>query len=433
MRKPCHRVTIQAIVASGKGIRSPLLVLTVMMASLTIAIRAQADDGAAKGPQSGTIQRPATLEGRVMAVLRTQSHERDHWGLLVVDAKTNQTVYEQNSDQLFAPASVTKLFSTAAALIELGADYRFETPVVRRGEVDAQGTLHGDLVLIAQGDLSMGGRAGADGTLLFKDDDHIYAGGNPRCDIVAADPLAGLDHLARKIRAAGLRAVTGDVIVDDRLFEDTESTGSGPRRVSPIMINDNVLDVLVQPGKRAGEPASVSFLPATQFWTMDAQVETVAADQKADLKVRGIGSRQFTVRGTIPVGQQRLVLIHEVDDPASFARRSSLKHCGIEEFGSMPAFWAPIPQPDWPIDLKLCAFPRLRNTLPLHSGNTSRSSSRSAITFTPVHSPCCWRRGMASERSRRDCADRATCSGTWESIWGVSLSVEGPAARDPTS
>ncbi len=95
-------------------------------------------------------------------------------------ARTDLTVYEQNSDQLFAPASVTKLFSTPRHLIELGADYRFETPVVRRGEIDAQGTLHGDLVLIAQGDLGMGGRAGADGTLLFKDDDHIYAGGNPR-------------------------------------------------------------------------------------------------------------------------------------------------------------------------------------------------------------------------------------------------------------
>jgi serine-type D-Ala-D-Ala carboxypeptidase/endopeptidase (penicillin-binding protein 4) len=116
---------------------------------------------------------------------------------------------------------------------------------VRRGEIDAQGTLHGDLVLIAQGDLGRGGRAEADGTLLFKDEDHTYAGGNPRGDIVTADPLAGLDHLAREVRAAGIKAVTGDVIIDDRLFDTTESTGSGPHQVSPIMINDNVVDVLV--------------------------------------------------------------------------------------------------------------------------------------------------------------------------------------------
>ena len=332
MRESCHRVTIQAILARCKKIWSLLLLLTVTVSALTIGTPSQADDRKPTGPQSGTIQGPPTLERRVMAVLHTPGYEKGHWGVLVVDAQTNQTVYELNGDQLFAPASVTKLFSTAGALIELGADYRFETPVVRRGEVDAQGTLHGDLVLIAQGDLSMGGRTGADGTLLFKDDDHIYAGGNPRCDIVAADPLAGLDHLRSEVRAAGVKAVTGDVIIDDRLFDDTESTGSGPRRVSPIMINDNVVDVLVQPGKMAGEPASVSFLPATQFVAMDAQVETVAADQQADLKVRGVGPRQFTVRGKIPVGQHRLVLIHEVDDPASFARAlfvEALRHRSV--------------------------------------------------------------------------------------------------------
>ena len=132
------------------------------------------------------------------------------------------------------------------------------------------------------------GRTGPDGRLLFKDDDHTYAGGNPRSDIVSADPLAGLDHLAREVRAAGIKRVTGEVIIDDRLFEPAESTGSGPRRLSPIMINDNVVDVLVQPGKAAGTPAEVSFLPPTQYITMDAQVETVAAAEPSKLEVHSL-------------------------------------------------------------------------------------------------------------------------------------------------
>ncbi len=314
MREPCRQVTLKAQPACRGKTRWALLVPAVLASWLASGTATHGDDTPAARTQSAALQRQVT------AVLQTPGYQNAHWGLLVVDARSGCTVYEQNSNQLFAPASVTKLFSVAAALVELGADYRFETPVVRRGDVDAQGTLHGDLVLIAQGDLGMGGRVGADGTLLFKDDDHTYAGGNSRSDIVAADPLAGLDHLARDVRAAGIKAVTGDVIVDDRLFDTSESTGSGPRRVSPIMINDNVLDVLVLPGKAVGEPASVSFLPATQFVTMDAEVETVAADQSADLKVHGIDSRRFSVRGKIPAGQHRLVLIHEVADPASFAR-----------------------------------------------------------------------------------------------------------------
>ena len=79
----------------------------------------------------------------------------------------------------------------------------------------------------------MGGRTGPEGTLVFKDDDHTYADGNLYSQVVPLDPLAGLDHLAREAQAAGIRQVTGDVIVDDRLFAPAESTGSGPRAALP--------------------------------------------------------------------------------------------------------------------------------------------------------------------------------------------------------
>jgi serine-type D-Ala-D-Ala carboxypeptidase/endopeptidase (penicillin-binding protein 4) len=290
------------------------LLITVLAAILwSIGIARAGDESVKREPN-------AVLERQVKAVLETPVYKNAHWGLLVVDAKTGQTLYERDGDQLFAPASVTKLFSVAAAMIELGAEHRFQTPVVRRGEIEAGGTLKGDLILIAQGDLCMGGRTGPDGCLLFKDDDHTYAGGNPRSDIVSADPLAGLDHLAREVRAAGVKRVTGEVIIDDRLFEPAESTGSGPRRLSPIIINDNVVDVVVQPGKAAGTPAVVSFLPPTQFITMDAQVETAPAADQSKLEVHSLATRRFSVRGRIALGHHRLVAIHHIDDPASFAR-----------------------------------------------------------------------------------------------------------------
>ena len=337
MPRPWRKVKILDFLRSGRRQCSGLSVLTFTTVLGLAAVSSRANDAQTAKSQAGT------LEERVKAVLETPAYRAGHWGILVVDASTGRSVYEHNGDQFFAPASVAKLFSVAAALVELGADHRFETPVVRRGEVDPQGTLHGDLILIAQGDLSMGGRTGADGALLFKDDDHTYAGGNPRSDIVG-DPLAGLDHLAREVRAAGIKRVAGEVIVDDRLFDPADSTGSGPRRLSPIIINDNVLDVIVEPGKAAGEPASVCYRPLTDHVIMDAQVETVAAlpppkitvpaSQRGDLeKLPGpepvplpdvhiitMGPHRFAVRGKIAVGHSRLLLTHEIDHAASLAR-----------------------------------------------------------------------------------------------------------------
>ena len=272
------------------------------------------------------------LSRRVDDVLTKPGFRSGHWGILVVDRKTGQTIYERNADLLFAPASVAKLFSSAAALVELGSTYRFQTPLVRRGEVDVKGTLHGDVILVAQGDLAMGGRTGPEGRMVFQDDDHTYAGGSLKGQVVPTDPLAGVEHIAREVHAAGIREITGEVVIDDRLFLPSQSTGSGPRTVSPIVINDNVIDVFAQPAAKAGEPAQVTFQPATQFVTMDAQVATVEAGVSPVLEVHPAGPRRFTVRGRLPVGHARVVKIYEVDEPASFSRAlliESLRRHGV--------------------------------------------------------------------------------------------------------
>ena len=307
--------------------------LGVYIALSTVVGWAFVTGEALRGQEVSRASGQEALARRVDSVLAKPGFRFGHWGILVVDRKTGQTMYERNADILFAPASVTKLFSTAAALVELGPTYRFQTPLVRRGEVDVKGTLHGDVILVAQGDLAMGGRTGPEGRMLFHDDDHTYAGGSLNGQVVPTDPLAGLEHIAREVQAAGIREITGEVIVDDRLFSPSQSTGSGPRFVSPIMINDNVIDVFAQPAAKAGESALVSFQPATQFVTMDAQVATVEAGVAPMLEVQPVGPRRFTVRGRMPLGRSRVVKIYEVDEPASFARAlliESLRRRGVK-------------------------------------------------------------------------------------------------------
>ncbi len=255
---------------------------------------------------------------QIERVFAHREFRQSHWGLLVVDLEDDRVLVERDADKMFAPASVTKLFSVAAALDGLGADHRFQTPVYARGTLDEQGDLHGDLILVASGDLTLGGRNDPSGRLTFRDVDHTYASPTNQGEVVATDPLQGLNDLAAQIAATGVKRVRGEVLIDDRLFEPAQSTGSGPVQVVPIMINDNLLDIRITPAPAAGQPAKVELIPSGSLYTLDAQVDTVAASSSVSIQTRAV-ARTLIVRGTVPVGRSRLA-VHEVDHPALHAR-----------------------------------------------------------------------------------------------------------------
>ncbi len=260
---------------------------------------------------------PELLSKKLDEVIDGPDYKHASWGVLVVDAKTGDRVYERNADALLAPASVAKLFSGAAALVTLGPDHTQETVVRKRGLV-FKGALRGDLILVAAGDLMLGGRT-KDGKTVFRDKDHTYANGGD-ADLTDTDPLAGLNDLARQVKAAGVTRVEGDILIDDRMFARTRSTGSGPESVSPVVVNDNVIDVVVTPGEKEGDPARVTVRPETSFYTVDAVVATGAEKSAADVHLIAVGPNQFAVRGKVPAGGRPQLRIFGVDEPALFAR-----------------------------------------------------------------------------------------------------------------
>ena len=281
---------------------------------------------------SGSTCAADDLRAKIEEIIDGPAYKHAHWGILIVDSQTGEPLYERNSNRLFLPASTTKLYSCAAALAAFGPDFRFETPVYRRGEV-RDGKLQGDLILVAQGDLTMGGRTKSDGEMAFKNHDHIYAGGATEAELTDTDPLAGLKELARQVKAAGITSITGDVLIDDRLFERAQGSGSGPRLISPIIINDNIVDLVVTPAGEAGKPASVKMRPQTSTVHLDAWVETVSEGQKTEIQVKPASLHNIVVRGKIPVNSKRRLRIHDVPDPASFARGlfiEALKEAGVK-------------------------------------------------------------------------------------------------------
>jgi D-alanyl-D-alanine carboxypeptidase/D-alanyl-D-alanine-endopeptidase (penicillin-binding protein 4) len=295
-----------------------VLILFFFLAALFIPAARGADDLAAK----------------VGAVIDGPDYKQARWGILVVDAKTGKTVFERDADRLFMPASVTKLYSCAAALAAFGADHKFETPVYQRGEVK-EGRLHGDLILVGRGDLTMGGRTTADGKLTFKDHDHIYANfpSGSESEVTDTDPLTGLTSLAKQVKEAGIKRIDGEVLIDDRLFARAHGSGSGPDLLGPIAVNDNVIDVLITPADKTGDAAVVKMRPQTCLVQMDAQVITAAERVRPNVNIEAVGPNRFTVRGRIPAGSKPLVRIYPVDDPSAFARAlfiEALRKQGID-------------------------------------------------------------------------------------------------------
>src|SRR5690242_11282938 len=108
-------------------------------------------------PSAFSKKQSAKFAARAEALLGTGPTGKGEWGLLIADAKTGETLYQQNADRYFLPASNMKLFTTALALAKLGPDYRFHTTLETRASI-SNGVLTGDLALVGRGDPNLSNR-----------------------------------------------------------------------------------------------------------------------------------------------------------------------------------------------------------------------------------------------------------------------------------
>ncbi len=270
-------------------------------------------------PSLDAVKGDENLGARITQIIEAEQFKHAQWGILIVDLKSGDLIYELNADKLFAPASTTKLFSVASALDHLGAEFRFRTPIYRRGEI-TNAVLHGDLILVASGDLTLGGRTTDKGAIAFTNVDHTYANGSGTTELTSQDPLAGLDLLAQQIAEAGINRVDGNILIDARLFETATSTGSGPTRVTPILVNDNLIDITVTAAK-SGAPATIDWRPRASFYNVAAKVKTVPTGHATNIAVSSLDDGNLVVTGQITEDHKPIVRVHEVDAPDDWARR----------------------------------------------------------------------------------------------------------------
>ena len=120
-------------------------------------------------------------------------------GAYVYDLSERTQLFARRATKRRILASNTKLFTTAAALDRFGADGTFTTEVLASRRPNANGVVRGDLYLRGGGDPTFGTNSFAE---------RAYGGGG-----------ATVEALAREVKDAGVRRVTGRVYGDESLFD----------------------------------------------------------------------------------------------------------------------------------------------------------------------------------------------------------------------
>ncbi len=255
----------------------------------------------------------------------------------VYDLDSHRVLYARNANLLMVAASTTKLLTEGTSLALLGPNFRWTTPVYRTGPVDSQGVLDGDLVLVASGDPNLSQRVQSNGTLAFENEDHAYDG-SPETKAVPGDPLAVLRDLAAQVAKAGIKRVHGAILVDASLFADQGAESGTGVVVSPIVVNDNIVDVTVTPGAHRGDRVEVAVSPATSYVqfvnraTTGARKSDATIDLSDDVRLSN-GTRRVTIAGSQPMGPS-VLYAYRVPDPKTFAQaafRDVLYDAGVAQ------------------------------------------------------------------------------------------------------
>lgn len=240
----------------------------------------------------------ASLKEQVDAILGRSAFNNATVGVLIRSLPSNEVVYERDAHRSLVPASNQKLATAAIALHTLGKDFRYQTSVLTTGDIDAKGTLHGDLYIRGSGDPTL--------------------------------TSARLEELANATLKAGVKRVTGRIIGDGSVF-DNLFLGPGwawdnepwdySAQVAGLNCDSNVVNVKIVAGKAAGEAtqAFVNGIPAKDeaYVVVKNSVETVDTPVYAYFdRVRG--RNIIPVTGAIQVKTGSVSDLITIEEPTTF-------------------------------------------------------------------------------------------------------------------
>lgn len=202
----------------------------------------------------------------------------------VVNLDTNQVIAQLSPDDRLTPASVSKLFIGAAILEHRGPDSVFTTTFASNGRL-RNGVLGGDLMLLGAGDPDF-------------DNERLWL-------------------LITRLRQAGVRTVSGDLVVNDHLFGPViclindrckarnRSDNAYDAPLSAAGINYSSIELSIIPAEKPGQPASLQLLPPTLAGvSIEGTIQTGNSNSAASYSVRRateFGEHTLHVNGQVPL------------------------------------------------------------------------------------------------------------------------------------
>ena len=197
---------------------------------------------------------PAQLGKAIETIINRPQFSQARWGIVVNKLNNSQSLYSRDSDKYFIPASNLKLLLAAAALQQLGANYRIRTSIY--------GTDSGLLRLVGRGDPSL-------------------------TDVQ-------LTALARQLKLTGVRQLTylaaesdrtDDIINPDWEWGDIQADYGAP--IGSLIINQNAVTLQLLP-QQIGQPLRLVWtdpIAATQWQSVDNQSVTVKPGEPTEVEL----------------------------------------------------------------------------------------------------------------------------------------------------
>ncbi|MGC9326853.1 MAG: D-alanyl-D-alanine carboxypeptidase/D-alanyl-D-alanine endopeptidase, partial [Candidatus Hinthialibacter sp.] len=231
------------------------------------------------------VAEPSTepLKERLDAIFN--GHSYAVWSIQVEDKETGQSLYSLTPHRSLIPASNEKLLVCAAAMLQLGPNYTYNTEFYTTGQIQ-NSRLQGDLIVVGAGDPSLGGR--------FYDGDTTFL----------------MREWANKLKQKGIQSIEGAVIgVDDAFDDEPHGLNWHPSdliewyaaEVSALSLNDACVDVQVLGAPVSGQPANISWNPPTRYIDVQSDVRTVrsAKSERGVIVDRQPDSAEILLTGSI--------------------------------------------------------------------------------------------------------------------------------------